>query len=258
MHNASMRNAAFHLISLRPVAGHAGLRRAAAKKQGRVLAMSPWRLMERREEGVRRDVRVALACPCVVFTSPAAVHAAARLQGLKPKRGQAYIGVGEGTRRVLQRAGVTKTISPSRMDSEGVLALPAIDALRRGDSVGLVTAPGGRGEIARQLRARGIRIVRADVYERVPVTITAARWQALQQKLVDATSPTLLALSSGEALGELLRQAPPGLLKPLRRVTVIAASERLATLARKHGFRRIVVAASARPDDMVAAINAAG
>ncbi len=204
-----------------------------------------------------RQLRDALACDCVVFTSPDAVRAASTMRTLKARRGQHFFGVGEGTRRALQRAGVANAQAPRRMDSEGLLAMPEMQALERGDVVGMVTAPAGRGEIARQLRARGVRIVRADVYARQPVVIPNATWQRLEELLDDATSPVFLALSSGEALDALIEQTPAALSKRLRGVTVVAASDRLASLAREHGFRHITRAASARPQDLVAAINAA-
>ena len=252
-----MHDAGFLLISLRPVGGHDALRRVASRDGGQLLAMSPWRILEQDDADTRRPLREALAAQCVVFTSPAAVRAAARLQRLKAKRTQHFFGVGEGTRRALQRAGIADAQSPTRMDSEGLLALPEIARMRRDDVLGLVTAPGGRGEIARRLQARGVRVLRADVYARGPVSISKAGWQRLQQALDDAASPLYLALSSGDALTEWLAQLPPAMAKPLRDVTVVAASERLAALAREQGFRRIKIAASARPQDLVAAINAA-
>lgn len=170
-------------------------------------------------------------------------------------RGQQLFGVGEGTRRALQRAGIVSAQSPQRMDSEGLLALPAFASLRRGEALGLVTAPGGRGEIARQLQARGIHIVRADVYTRVPVRLSATQLGKLQEALDDATSPSFLALSSGEAFEAVLTQIPGTMLPALRRVRVIAASERLAGLARERGFAEVSIAASARPADLVAAIG---
>lgn len=250
-----MGDVAFRLISLRPVDGHDGLRRAAVRRDGRVLALSPWRIELRDGPDARTRLRDALAFPLVVFTSPAAVRAARRLQDLQGVRGQQLFGVGEGTRRALQRAGIVSAQSPQRMDSEGLLALPAFASLKRGEALGLVTAPGGRGEIARQLQARGIHIVRADVYARVPVRLSATQLGKLQEALDDATSPSFLALSSGEAFEALLTQIPGTMLPALRRVHVIAASERLACLARERGFAEVSIAASARPADLVAAIG---
>lgn len=253
-HNARMHDAGFLLISLRPVGGHAGLRRAATRMGGQVMAMSPLRIVERSDAHTRVQLRDAMQCGCVVFTSPAAVRAASRLQTLKPERMQAILGVGESTRRALQRAGIAQAQAPARMDSEGVLAMPQITSLQRGDAVGLVTAPGGRGEITQQLQARGMNVVRADVYARAQARIADAAWQRLLRALDDAASPVFLALSSGEAFDAFLAQAPSLIEQALHSVTVIAASQRLATLARERGFKHIVIAASARPQDLLAAI----
>lgn len=138
------------------------------------------------------------------------------------------------------------------MDSEGLLALPDLQALTD-TAVGLVTAPGGRGELAPALQRRGARVLRADVYARIAIA-PAPRAQAALRAL---TAPAWLALSSGAALDSVLTTLPADAIAGLRRAAVVAASARLAQLARDHGFDRIVVAASARPRDLVAAAAAA-
>lgn len=240
-----------YVISLRPRGQHAALRRAAAKRGARVLALSPLRIDFRDDASARAALRAALAAPVVLFTSPNAVAAARRLQALRPRRGQRWLAVGEGTARALRRAGVREVASPARMDSEGLLALPALHAVR-GVDVGLVTAPGGRGRIAPALAARGARVLRADVYERVAIAPRAAglaRLRALR-------APAWLALSSGEALDLLLAAVPGDVVARLRGTTVLAAGERLAALARARGFARVAVARSARPADLLAAAAA--
>lgn len=237
-----------YVISLRPVGGHDGMRRAAAAHGARVLALSPWRIEWRDGADTRRALRAALAAPRVVFTSPAAVRAALALQALRPRRGSAWIAVGAGTATALHRAGVAQVQAPQRMDSEGLLALPALAAVR-GLDIGLVTAPGGRGVIATTLRRRGARVLRADVYERAPIAPMPRALAAL--RALDA--PPWLALSSGEAFGHLIEALPADALARLRQARVVAASERLAALARGHGFTVAAVAGSARPRALLAA-----
>lgn len=237
-----------YVISLRPVGGHAALRRAAAAHGARVLALSPWRIETRHDAGTRTRLREALSADAVLFTSPAAVAAAATLAALRPRRGQPWLAVGAGTAAALQRAGVRTVQAPARMDSEGVLALPALQAVR-GQRIALVTAPGGRGLIAAELARRGATVLRADVYARVPVAPApraVARLQAL-------ASPLLLALSSGEALQHVLDRLPEAALAKLRRARVLAASERLAAQARAAGFTDLRVATDARPAALLAA-----
>ena len=240
-----------YVISLRPVAGHGPVRRAAAKLGARTLALSPWRITRLDDANARRALQRSLAAPRVVFTSPAAVAAAATLQPLRPMPGQQWLAVGAGSARALRRAGAGDIPSPGRMDSEGLLAMPALREVR-GLDVGLVTAPGGRGVIAAALAGRGARVLRANVYERTAIAPSPRAVAAL--RALDA--PAWLLLSSGEALEQVLATLPADALAGLRSAAVVAASERLAEIARGHGLRVAAVAASARSADMLAATGA--
>ncbi|TKR30285.1 uroporphyrinogen-III synthase [Luteimonas gilva] len=239
------------LISLRPAGGHAPMRRAAAKHGARVLALSPWRLRRRDDPATRTALREALAAERVVFTSPAAVAAASALRKLRPGPGRIWFAIGEGTAAALRRAGVPpqRIRTPQRMDSDGLLALPDLQALR-GTDVGLVTAPGGRGAIAPALAARGARVLRSDVYEREPVVWSAAT----SNKLRALTRPYAWVVSSGEALQRTRQALPPEWAQAWPDSLAVVASERLAVVAREAGFGRTLVAASARPADLVAAL----
>ena len=240
------------LLSLRPRGQHAPLRRLATAAGGRLLALSPWAIVPRTTAATRQQLAAALACPQVLFTSPAAVQAANALlplAGIDPP--PAWLAVGEGSAHALRQAGLAQVQAPRQMDSEGLLALPALQALA-GRTVGLVTAPGGRGLLADALVARGANLLRANVYTRVADTITAASWQRLSTALA-RPARTLLALSSGEALQLLLAQVPANLADALREARVVAASERLAQLARDAGFAHVSTASSARPAALVSA-----
>jgi len=240
------------VISLRPRGQHAALRSAAARHGARVLALSPVRIDIRGDATTRARLREALASPVVVFTSPNAVRGARALQPLRARRGQAWLAVGEGTAAALRRAGIATPVAPARMDSTGLLELPRLQAID-GRRVGLVTAPGGRDRIAPVLDARGAKVLRADVYERIAITPRAdaiARLRTLR-------APWLL-LSSGEALEQLLAALPADAARRLRRARLVAASPRLATLARRLGFAPVATAASARPRDLLDAAARAG
>ena len=242
--------AGWTVVSLRPRGQHAGLRAAAARVGAGVLALSPLEIEPRSDAASRQALREALDADLVLFTSPNAVRAAATLRRLGNARGRPVLAVGDGTRRALQRLGVDAQ-SPTRMDSEGLLAMPALRDID-GRTIGLVTAPGGRNRLAPALRACGAEVRRADVYERTPVTIAAARWQALATVLA-TPEHVVLALSSGEALEAMLGQRPVKLQQPLQRIAVTAASERLSQAARAAGFRHITIAADARPASLLRA-----
>src|SRR5688500_2046757 len=72
--------AGWYVISLRPLGQHAGLRRAAAVHGATALALSPLRIEAHADAATAAALRAALAAEAVVFTSPNAVRAAARLQ----------------------------------------------------------------------------------------------------------------------------------------------------------------------------------
>lgn len=230
------------VLSLRPRGQHGSLRAAANRHGARLLAMSPFAIEPLGDPAHRQALRQALAADILVWTSPNAVRAASALQPLKARRGQTWLAVGSGTKRELHRACIDAR-APSRMDSEGLLAMPELQALH-GCIVGLITAPGGRGLLAPVLAKRGAVMVRADVYARRPVAINMRTLAALDAAL-EAPQHLLLALSSEEALQCLLAAASHQ--PALTDIAVVAASQRLADAARDAGFRRIALAASATP-----------
>jgi len=243
------------VISLRPVGQHAAVRRAAARAGMGCIAVSTMRIAPGDDATTRARLRDALAAPIVVFTSPNAVHGAARLATLRASRKRTVCAIGAGTAAALQRAGIGDVLVPPRADSDALLSL---DALRdvSGMRIGLVTAPGGRDRIAPVLRSRGADVVRADVYAREPMPPPARAWHTLRE----ARGHLAIALSSSDALATFLAHAPPDLLAKVRTARVLAGSERLAGEARRLGFADIRLAASARPADLVDAVagDAAG
>jgi uroporphyrinogen-III synthase len=238
------------VVSLRPVGDHAAMRRAAAARGLRTLALSPWRIALRDDADTRRALRAALQAKIVIATSPAAVRAAAALAPLRARRGQVWLAIGSATATALRRAGIADPLAPQRMDSDGLLALPAVRDVR-GLDIGLLTAPGGRDRIAPTLAGRGARVLRADIYARVPVTPAAATLARLRR----LHAPLLLPLSSGEAFATALAALPADLAARLRDARVLAASERLAAMARAAGCRDVRIADGPRPRQLLAAID---
>ncbi len=237
------------LVSLRPQGQQAALRAAAAQMGACTLALPPWRLQRLASATAAVQLQAALQASRVIFTSPAAVVAAASLE---PVFGQAparpWLAVGDGTLRALRATGVEHAQAPSRMDSEGLLALPALAGVE-GLSIGLVTAPGGRGVIAAALQARGAQVLRADVYRRVPLRVPA---RALA-RLSHSPTPWLLLVSSGEALQRVWAQLDPHWQDLWRaRMSVVTASERLQTQVHGLGFARVLQAAGPTTGQLLA------
>ncbi|MGH8086039.1 MAG: uroporphyrinogen-III synthase [Lysobacter sp.] len=239
----------WYVISLRPRGQHAPMRRAAARRGGAVIALSPWALQLRDDAVTRAALDAALAAPQVLVTSPAAVRAASALQPLRMRDGQRWFAVGAGTAAALRRAGIGRVAAPARMDSEGLLALPGLQRFD-GDAIGLLTAPGGRGTLVPALQARGAEVRRADVYQRVAVPPAPPALAALRAM----ARPAAIALSSGEALQQVTAAVPDDVAARLRALPLVGASDRLLDLAATLGFEQRYRAADARPATLVEAV----
>lgn len=197
----------------------------------------------------RKALRAALACDVTIFTSPAAVRFAQRL-GLPGTRAH-ILAPGAGTLRALARAGFAHAEAPAREDSEGILALPVLQHIG-GRRMGIIGAAGGRGLLDRELAARGATVLRAHVYQRLPARLDRRHAEALQRH---QRKPLYVLLSSAEALANILAALPDDARRALCAGSAIVSSPRLAAAARKAGFARVLRAASARADAMLAAVG---
>lgn len=241
--------AGWYVISLRPSGGHAPVRRAAAALGARAFPVSTFKLVPL---DAGPALAAALACPIVVFTSPAAVAFALGPQPLRACDGQRWLAVGSGTARALRRAGIGHAAVPEgRADSEGLLAMRELQALR-GVDVGLVTAPGGRGLIAETLAQRGARVHLAEVYRRAAVAPSPARLRRLQA----LPGASALLVSSAEAFEGLWSRLSEPARARLRARPAVASSPRLAAMLAAQGFAAIVLADGAAPTRMLAALAA--
>lgn len=201
-------------------------------------------------KAARAELRAALACEVVIFTSPAAVRFA-RATG--PLRSHAHVlAPGAGTLHALRRAGLASTQAPTREDSEGILALPVLRNVR-GQRIGIVGAAGGRGLLDRELAARGASVAHGFVYRRLPARLDRRHADALRR---DTRKPLFVLLSSAEALANILGGLPDDANRALLAGTAVASSPRLATAARKAGFARVLRAESAHVNAMLAAVVA--
>ncbi len=245
--NSEFRLAGWYVISLRPLNQHASVRRAATRLGARTFALSTLRL---RPLDASSSLRAALACPRVIVSSPAAVRLADAQLPLSQRRGQRWFALGAGSAAALKRCGIDGVRVPaSGSDSEALLAHPDLQDVR-GQAVGLLTAPGGRGLLADRLRARGAQMRIAEVYQRESLLIAPARLRALAALRGDFA----LFLTSQEAFDPLWQSLSPALRKRLSGRPCVVASERLAALARSLGFHRVLRASDARPSSLVAAL----
>lgn len=163
----------------------------------------------------------------------------------QPPVGIDWIAVGPSTADCLRQANLPVHCPTTSFDSEGMLALPCLQAERiAGKKVLLWRGVGGRETLASTLRARGASVDYGELYHRQTVVYSQAQWQqALRQRPV-------LMLSSTEQIAIVQEQMPD---VAQRVCVVITPSERSAKLAQQQGFCAIA-AASARDQDMLAAL----
>lgn len=199
------------------------------------------------DAATRASLAQALRDDVLVFSSPAAVRFAARLQLLRTDA--TVLAVGQGTARALRRQGVRVVAAPSkRQDSEGLLDLPIWAGLGP-CRIALIGAPGGRGVLRDQLATRGC-LREVQVYRRAPPRLRASHWDGLRTLQHNAC----VLLSSAEAMDNLRELAPAEAWQQLISIEAIVSSERLALVARTAGFAHIRVASSANAADLLAAV----
>jgi len=159
--------------------------------------------------------------------------------------------MGEATRRALRRSGVASVHVADPATTEGLLALPALRALRQ-QPVGLVTAPGGRGLLAASLRERGAELAIAEVYERAPARLNRSH----AGKLLAARGRGAVCVTSAEALRNVLAVLPAPARERLLEAVAVTPSARLEAVARAAGFGTVVRAPGPTPRALIAALLA--
>ena len=233
------------LISLRPRHRHGAIRRAAAAQGARVLAISPYEL---RALDAGAALQEALHCPIRIASSPAAVAFAAAQADLHGD----WLAIGEATAKALRRAGADAVQSAEPQNADGLLAMPILSD-GRGQDIGLITAPDGRGLLESALPARGAHLHIAHVYCRHPLEMPASmhrRLQALGQN-------TAVLVSSRAAFAEFWRQLDDAERDKISRTLCIASSARLLEYLQELGIRQLRLAAGTQPAAMLAALGEA-
>lgn len=161
----------------------------------------------------------------------------------QPPLGIDWYAVGPSTAEVLRGEGLPVTMPEQRFDSEGVLALPGLQAdVIGGEKVLIWRGVGGRETLASVLRDRGAQVDYAELYERGQIP-----WQPADWHTTLAGKPLLL-LSSSQAL-DIVEQQVPDLAQ--RVAAIVLPSERVAEIARARGYAQVLTAASARDEDML-------
>jgi uroporphyrinogen-III synthase len=188
----------------------------------------------------------------ILFTSANAVRFGVSL--LDQKRDLTLAALGPATSRALNQAGYRVAIQPGEsFDSEGLLAHPRL-AHAAGHRILIIKGSHGRELLQQELVRRGATVVCADVYERVPATVSAAALQAVQERFA-ADEMQVITATSLELGAALLRLAPPELRDEFERAHWLVPGERVAAGLRELGVKApLLRAESAEDQDLVAAL----
>lgn len=155
--------------------------------------------------------------------------------------------VGRATASALDELGLEPTLVPERMDSEGLLALPALADVR-GTSIIVLRGNGGRELIADTLRDRGAEVMQVEVYRRALPQRPAGAANLVNNwpRLVD-----VVTASSQAVLDNLFTLLGDSAAPLIRTTPLVVVSQRMAEYAVERGCEVVYVSATARDRDVL-------
>lgn len=189
----------------------------------------------------------------VIFVSAnAALCGLEAIDGFWPQYpvGQQIWAVGETTGQLLRSAGMSAHWPETEMNSEGLLALPGLDAVA-GTRVLIVRGEGGREKIAQVLGERGAKVDALRCYRRKGKSYQVEELY----DLFPVASPALILVSSGEGLEHLSRLLHALENSNLADHTLVVPSARVEALARDLGWRDLLLAKNASDAAMIEAVS---
>jgi uroporphyrinogen-III synthase len=202
------------------------------------------------KHAARKSLQQASRADLMIFVSANAVQYAFPLLPDQLPLTVDIAAVGTATASALDDAGLPPTLVPERMDSEGLLELPALQQVD-GKSVIILRGNGGRELLADTLAARGAEVAQVEVYRRSLPHRAAGTDNLIRgwSQLVDVVTVTSRAILDnlftllGDEGDALVQQTP-----------LVVISQRLAEYAVSRGCEIVYVAASARDDDVIATL----
>ena len=187
-----------------------------------------------------------------IFISPTAVQEAFKLireRTAWPMHLRA-VAVGPGTRRELERHGLSSVLAPaSGADSEALLAMPELARLA-GRRVVIFRGAGGRKLLGESLVERGADVTYAECYRRRSPKTDFGRLAGEWEKGVDAVT-----VYSAGALANLFDMLPEPCRPRLGSTPLFVAHARIAQEAARRGARSVRVAGPG-DEEMLAALVA--
>ena len=161
---------------------------------------------------------------------------------------QQCLAIGSATAAALNARGLSAVGGEGSMNSESLLASAALQSVS-GERIAIFRGLGGRETLAEVLRERGARVDYIECYRRSAPPLNRAATLAQ----IEDFAPTAVVVNSGETLETLTALLPAG--HSLFHGTLVLPGDRVAALAGKLGYARIVPAANAGTAATLAALQ---
>lgn len=189
----------------------------------------------------------------IFFVSANAVNFALPLFNGKMEQLQkvACIAVGKASYIALKAYDIKQVLVPEQgFNSEAILAMAEVQDLHS-QSCLIIRGTGGREFLADSLRERGARVDYLQVYQRTMPMFDGH----LLGAYIRGSALAAILIYSGDALMNLLQMlAKENLHKSLLDTPIVVISQRVRDLARKIGFKHIIIAAKASDAAMMNAL----
>jgi uroporphyrinogen-III synthase len=161
-----------------------------------------------------------------------------------------WYAIGSATAALLEQSGINAVTPGSAMSSEGLLAIPQLQAVR-GQRVLIVKGEGGRDTLRQELGRRGAVVDELACYRRSPPDVPAGDLAARLTRW----GIEVILLSSGEGLINLQLLLSPRETSKFKHISLIVPSQRVAEMALDAGFDQIVTAENASDVAMLRALE---
>lgn len=243
------------ILVTRPAGQAAGLCRALAERGYRVFHQ-PLLELEALEDvppSQRRQLLDLDNYQHVIFISANAVrHGMERIADYWPQLpvGLNWYAVGEATATLLTEYGVQVCAPGEAMNSEGLLALEPLQSVA-GERVLIVRGEGGRSLLREELARRGARVDELACYRRKCPHLGPGELARQLEK----SGIQLILISSGEGLLNLQALLSPQETTKFSHISLVVPSPRVAAMAHKAGFDRVITAGNASDPAMLRALE---
>jgi len=228
------------ILVTRPIEQAAALAQGIREAGGEALIFPAMEIVPVTDAALAETIDQLHTFDAAIFISPNAARfglAAINAQRNWPRHIQVYA-LGPGTARELAQQGMADIIQPDGQDTEALLLLPPLNAVKNHRIV-IFRGVGGRELLAETLRARGAEVVYAECYRRVRPDSDAQpviqRWSIGQIHAV--------TIASAETLHNLASMLGEAGIKLLRTTPVFAPHEKIAQAARASGIQHAIATA---------------